>query len=244
MGRSYARSLARFAENLGPVARKVALNKIESVWPTEFKFGTVESEVSQNQESFFLEQKKSLPNTGADDLACRFFPQSAIGSNSIPGSSNQSELASFNSKVGGIRPITPFQIRQNSALQPCTSISNKDHLSHIPTQMGRSQPQIPVPPLMLGIVSNESDLLTNANRIDSGNFSPQGTALVSYQAPDFGTVRDASLQQWTMQYNQLDSQPFLSDANAAFWTPDSPSSVVQIGSPQQPDLALQLRMGW
>ncbi|KAA8537403.1 hypothetical protein F0562_026910 [Nyssa sinensis] len=66
----YARSLARFAANLGPDVWKIASKKIESVLPTGLKFGpgwVGESEALPQPMSFLFERQKSSNNSANDD---------------------------------------------------------------------------------------------------------------------------------------------------------------------------------
>ncbi|XP_024967204.1 uncharacterized protein LOC112507040 [Cynara cardunculus var. scolymus] len=61
----YARSLARFAANLGPVVWKIASKKIEKALPPGVKFGpgvVGENEASPPPSSFFPSANPSLPN--------------------------------------------------------------------------------------------------------------------------------------------------------------------------------------
>lgn len=132
----YARSLARFAANLGPVAWKVASKKIGSVLPSGLKFGPGwigENESSTLQQFSICErgEEKVQCYPASDDHTDRLLPQSTSGSNPVVTHrfSQQSrdnmesrrelsfhnELASLNSGVCGIRPVPPFLVRQSSA---------------------------------------------------------------------------------------------------------------------------------
>lgn len=240
MEHSYARSLARFAAGLGPAVWKIASERIGSVLPIGLKFGPGwigENEAPRQQQSLFC--RKSFSNPVSDDHTSRLLSPSASVSNSVaanqcflqsredPDSNIHNETASLDSNIG-------------SRIAVCGGVNglNSGNMGYVPSQKGLLKPSTlfgksasadtPVPSQMLGTVSlsNTTIFSVPVNDIDSneanlanrssnfGNLLPLGRRQVFYQSP--------------------------SDLNVRFQAPGSPSSIVQIDSPQQPDLALQL----
>ncbi|GMH27368.1 hypothetical protein Nepgr_029211 [Nepenthes gracilis] len=127
----YARSLARFAANLGPLAWKIASRKIESVLPAGVKFGP-----GWVGETEALSEKLVCPHNSRYDsymvkLLCTstssFANSPLANKSSMPsemrfpearGSNYQNEFALLNQAVGGTRPQTPYQIQHNSVVLP------------------------------------------------------------------------------------------------------------------------------
>ncbi|KAL6176184.1 hypothetical protein ACLB2K_052819 [Fragaria x ananassa] len=143
----YARSLARFAANLGPVAWKIASKRIGSVLPLGVEFGpgwVGENDSSRLQQFSFREgEDKVQCNPESDDHKDRLQCQSTLGLNSVADTyslqnsvnmencrefNSQNGLASLNSGVSGIRSVPPFQ---NSMIHSGISSSNNTSvLSH------------------------------------------------------------------------------------------------------------------
>ncbi|XP_008237978.1 PREDICTED: bromodomain-containing protein 9-like isoform X2 [Prunus mume] len=240
----YARSLARFAANLGPVAWKVASKKIGSVLPSGLKFGP--GWIGENESSTL--QQFSICERGEEKVQCypasndhtdRLLPQSTSGSNPVVTHrfSQQSrdnmesrrelsfhnELASLNSGVCGIRPVPPFLVRQSSA----------NH-SGKPSSTDTSMPS-----QMLGMVSDGNTIIHQMPIKDSASNEAKQLELSSRSKSNNVLGGEASWHGPSI-YNKQVSYTFPSDLNVKLGAPGSPGSVVQIGLQQQPDLALQL----
>ncbi|ONI05503.1 hypothetical protein PRUPE_5G010200 [Prunus persica] len=240
----YARSLARFAANLGPVAWKVASKKIGSVLPSGLKFGPGwigENESSTLQQFSICErgEEKVQCYPASDDHTDRLLPQSTSGSNPVVTHrfSQQSrdnmesrrelsfhnELASLNSGVCGIRPVPPFLVRQSSANhlgKPCSTNTS-------------------VPSQMLGMVSDGNTIIHQMPIKDSSSNEAKQSEVSSRSKSNNVLGGEASWHGPSI-YNKQVSYTFPSDLNVKLGAPGSPGSVVQIGLQQQPDLALQL----
>ncbi|BFG30605.1 hypothetical protein CerSpe_168790 [Prunus speciosa] len=240
----YARSLARFAANLGPVAWKVASKKIGSVLPSGLKFGPGwigENESSTLQQFSVCErgEEKVQCYPASDDHTDRLLPQSTSGSNPVVTHrfSQQSrdnmesrrelsfhnELASLNSSVCGIRPVPPFLVRQSSTNhsgKPCSTDTS-------------------VPSQMLSMVSDGNTIIHQMPIKDSASNEAKQSEVSSRSKSNNVLGGEASWQGPSI-YNKQVSYTFPSDLNVKLGAPGSPGSVVQIGLQQQPDLALQL----
>lgn len=123
---SYARSLAHFAADLGPVVWKVAAKKIGSVLPPGHEFGpgwVADDDVSQRQH-FAVPDERSLDPPVPEDYKSRFSSPSrmfslANTSRSQSGDmvinrelSYQNELNQGNSVSGGNESMIPGRIQQ------------------------------------------------------------------------------------------------------------------------------------
>ncbi|XP_021827546.1 uncharacterized protein LOC110768167 [Prunus avium] len=240
----YARSLARFAANLGPVAWKVASKKIGSVLPSGLKFGPGwigENESSMLQQFSVCErgEEKVQCYPASDDHTDRLLPQSTSGSNPVVTHrfSQQSrdnmesrrelsfhnELASLNSSVCGIRPVPPFLVRQSSTNhsgKPCSTDTS-------------------VPSQRLSMVSDGNTIIHQMPIKDSASNEAKQSEVSSRSKSNNVLGGEASWQGPSI-YNKQVSYTFPSDLNVKLGAPGSPGSVVQIGLQQQPDLALQL----
>lgn len=86
--------------------------------------------------------------------------------------------------------------------------------------------------------SSEANLAGNPIRPCMGNPSALGSCSWLQTTSNEGLLGESSMQE--LPYHKQDFHPFPPDLNVRFLSPGSPSSSVQIGSPQQPDLALQL----
>ncbi|XP_062101652.1 uncharacterized protein LOC133807375 isoform X2 [Humulus lupulus] len=255
IGRSYARSLAQFAADLGPVAWKIALKKIEAIIPLEVKFSPGWNTASDAERSLYCE--KWLLNREAGDLTSRpSLPQTISGSNSIAAEgcfprgdltiNTQSELTSLNSNCGRMRPAaTYFQLDQNSSSQFLINGSNYGAVLYTP-QTGMLRTPTEMGSLTPLKTSEASQILGTASTSDTaisptfitGNNSNEA----NFRAAELGFAGYASFQGLSRHQNQ-NSHPFSTELNFGFGVPSSSSSVAQVGLHQQPDLALQLRMG-
>lgn len=204
--------MARFGAGLGPVVWKIALKKIESILPTELKFGpgwTGEHEASKNEKSIVCEEV--MPNPAANDLtSSRLLPQSISGSNLVGADkfflqgredketiirlSTQNESASLNSNLSGTRIVSPFQFQQNSVVQPCISCPNSGPDSYILPQMGFSQPtallgkssqaEPSVSSPMLGMASTSNTIMAPLRINDMDSSEPN--LLITASRSDYG----------------------------------------------------------
>ncbi|KAL8143683.1 hypothetical protein V2J09_016715 [Rumex salicifolius] len=148
----YARSLARFAAKLGPVAWKVASKKIERCLPPGVKFGpgwvgendlcTLES-VRPNSCSATPplipesnEVKPSDNQEGTNSLEKQASSSQTIPTamKSCPGTSSGTGEATVQPSL---RPGPSFQAHQQSMLQPCVNGVNGTYGLKFPTQMGK-----------------------------------------------------------------------------------------------------------
>lgn len=129
----YARSITRFAADLGPVVWKIASNKIERVLPVGLKFGPGwigENEALKHMQSLFTEEKSSVSSI-PDDNASKLLHHSRSDSNSVFANGflwqgredfgstdldSRSELISLKSSIGGIEPVPPFGIQQKHTI--------------------------------------------------------------------------------------------------------------------------------
>ncbi|KAL6982600.1 hypothetical protein U1Q18_015988 [Sarracenia purpurea var. burkii] len=266
----YARSLARFASNLGPIAWKIASKKIKSVLPTGVEFGpgwVGETEGSLRPPSASPEQKSSTNSLhDGNPLGHVTIPVSGINSvvtygSALPckedvvevvrGQSSTSELAVLKSGSGGAGPS--FQSQQKHVLlnpdrNGFIGVSGNDFSS----QMGRVQARVSipsaqsgleeasVPPQMLRTMSAPmaANHLFSEPKMSGGSRNAHCENILS---PGSTTeVAFSGAQPWqalTSNHRQY-SLPAPPDLNVRFQ--GSPNSNLRIGSPQQPDLALQL----
>ncbi|GFS35952.1 DNA-binding bromodomain-containing protein [Actinidia rufa] len=250
----YARSLARFAANLGPVVWKIASRKIKSVLPTGIEFGpgwVGENEALPWPPSALPDQKSSNNSVYTGQPLGPTIPIS--GTNSVVhGQNSKSELAVPKSDVGGITLGSSFQAQQKHVLN-CerngfSGVSGYD----LSSQMGmvRARPAMPMggvvprsntsltPPTVTNPIISEPDFPESSRNMHCENISTLGTT-----APDSSHTASEMVQPWqglSSQRRQY-SLAVPPDLNVGFQAPSSPSSSFRVGSPpQQPDLALQL----
>ncbi|XP_057503437.1 uncharacterized protein LOC130786977 isoform X1 [Actinidia eriantha] len=250
----YARSLARFAANLGPVVWKIASRKIKCVLPTGVEFGpgwVGENEASPWPPSALPDQKSSNNSVYTGHPLGPTMPIS--GTNSVVhGQNSKSELAVPKSDVGGITLGSSFQAQQKHVLN-CdrngfSGVSGYD----LSSQMGmvRARSAMPMggvvprsntsltPPTVTNPIISEPVFPESSRNMHCENISTLGTT-----APDSSHIAPEMVQPWqglSSQQRQY-SLPVPPDLNVGFQAPSSPSSSFRVGSPpQQPDLALQL----
>ncbi|XP_017248332.1 uncharacterized protein LOC108219408 isoform X2 [Daucus carota subsp. sativus] len=259
MEHSYARSVARFAADLGPVVWKIASKKIASVLPQGMKFGP--GYVGEREAPF------QSPFSTSSSLACEAnisspVPPSRSGVNVVPASgfqdgkdltetsrkmNCQNELAgSQGTPLSGIRPGQSVHMPNKNVFHDGRNGLNGVLGCSIPSQMGSIRPgmtsghsglaeasQVPsmVPksdstsPLAVANHNNSEkrECIENARTLNSGPYTERKQ---SWQA----------VSSHPIQYSSA-AQP---DLNVRLQAPSSPSSGFRVGSPQQPDLALQL----
>ncbi|XP_048430892.1 uncharacterized protein LOC103955527 [Pyrus x bretschneideri] len=235
----YARSLARFAANLGPIAWKVASKKIGSVLPSGIKFGPGwigENETSRLPQFSICEREQRVQsNPASDDHSDRLLPRNTLCSKSVVPNrfslqsgvnvesrrqlSSHNEAASVDNGACGIRPVPPFPVQQNFTNHSgMSSSTDKSVPSQMLSKASESNAIIHQMPIK-HIASEEAKL----PEISSGSRSSH---LLGGEASWHGS----SL------HNKQVSYSFPSDLNVKLGAPGSP----QIGLQQQPDLALQL----
>ncbi|XVE94406.1 hypothetical protein REPUB_Repub02eG0005900 [Reevesia pubescens] len=255
----YATSLARFAADLGPVAWRIASRKIETVLPSGLKFGPgwVGENRTIEQPPFSFSEKQRSSNSLSDNHSSRLLSPATSGSNSIAASrfplqggedteivrglSSQNDSTSAASHRFQQRPLLHSGINGSIAgfgigysqtglvTQPVNSLSEK---TLVPSQShgmvsGSSSTMSPMPGS--DFLPKETKFADSSIALHSGNAMAVG--------PD-NVATNVGLQR--KSYNKQDFLPFPPDLNVRFRAPGSPSSIVPIGSPQHPDLALQL----
>lgn len=157
---SYARSLARFAADLGPVAWKVACRKLESVLPPGVKFGpgfVGENEASpESPLSTFEEQKIShnlasngspgRPVIGSTACVNQDFVPRFIGKDSMPEVDkrlySQELLVQSSPPFSGTGSRLTFQNQHDHIYHPHTNSFNGVFREDIPSRMGLVKEQV------------------------------------------------------------------------------------------------------
>ncbi|XP_062028553.1 uncharacterized protein LOC133744464 isoform X1 [Rosa rugosa] len=271
----YARSMARFAANLGPVAWKIASKRIGSVLPIGVEFGpgwVGENESSRLQQfSFRQGEDKVQCNPASDDhkdrlrcqstsgrlnyVADRYLLQNGVNMENCREFNSQNGLASLNSGVSGIRPVPPFQ---NSMIHSGNPGLNSRFMSSVLPQpenvnmpatltgmSSSTNTSVPSHHQMVGMFS-ERNMNTQSmpiGDIDSNEarseISSRSRNPLAQAQPQLAYGGETSWQGLSMNNKQV-SYSLPPDLNVEFGAPGSPSSLIQIGMPQQPDLALQL----
>ncbi|KAJ9186334.1 hypothetical protein P3X46_001917 [Hevea brasiliensis] len=288
----YARSLARFAADVGPIAWKIASKKIESVLPTGLEFGpgwVGEDKVVEGQQQLLFSDRRKVSNSWvATENLGRLQSSTASGTNSganslvasrctawsredmvenVGGLSSQSELNSLHSVIGGINPMSSVMVQQKPVLHSdVNGFSGGFGHNKFSPLMGTarlgiatgksSSEQTAVPSQAFDMVSTSNasfcpmvgnDFKLNKAKLaetlsvaqQSGKSSALGPNPESQTTFNAG-IGGKSSQQGLSPYTQQHFFEFPPDLNVGFLAPNSPSSSVPIGSPQQPDLALQL----
>ncbi|KAL4335629.1 hypothetical protein GQ457_07G027660 [Hibiscus cannabinus] len=206
----YATSLARFAANLGPVVWKIASRKIESVLPAGLKFGP--GWVGENR---MVEQPQ-----------CSFSDKQR-SSDSVSDNPSGIFLSAAKSGSNSIAAsISPLRGREYT--ETIRGLTSQNDSTSAPSHQFQKR-------LMSHSGINGSIGAIGGSGV--GYSSQMGLMAVeadtvSHAAANVGLLRKS--------YNEQDLLPFAPDLNARFLAPVSPSSSVPIGSPQHPDLALQL----
>ncbi|XP_016506279.2 uncharacterized protein LOC107824075 [Nicotiana tabacum] len=281
---AYARSLARFAANLGPVVWKVASKKLDHILPAGVKFGPgwvgegggpIEPLTSSAEI-----QKSLLDSSAADRHSSRPVTPSPPGLSSavmckpsaeifeaVKRLNSQNELTRQGCGDGGFSWANPVSTScpapQKALLQPrngftdvfghdssqqaelsrfsmCKGESGLQEASR-PNQVLRTLPVRDNPSfhsaLSNHVTSAENKLLESWATLYSGNSLPQG------KNPEFCTEQNGRVsgESWPASLGQQRSKMSVPpDLNVRVQPPGSPSASLQIGSSQQPDLALQL----
>ncbi|CAA0225939.1 unnamed protein product [Arabidopsis thaliana] len=218
----YAKSLARYAANLGPVAWKIASRRIETVLPSGIKFGQgwvgenpagPEEDDSQKQNILMSSGKQKCSNDlASDDHSNRILSPAASVSSAFIGNRHASSQA--------IEETTPPPAR---VLNP-----EIDHPSSSSHQAGLLIKTESSNGLIRGFNHNANQMLGIA-RQQQPNVSNEATPVSQQQGSLF-------------PYPKQEFHRFPPDLNARLVSPNSPGSNQQTGSSssQHPDLALQL----
>ncbi|KAI5590227.1 hypothetical protein BDE02_05G215200 [Populus trichocarpa] len=119
----YARSLARFAADLGPVVWRMASKKIESVLPTGIEFGP--GWVGENKA---MEKHKVSNSPISDNHLSRFQPATSLSRDAtwtkedmletVGGLNSKNELTTLNSATGGMKSLPTVSIQQKPMIHP------------------------------------------------------------------------------------------------------------------------------
>ncbi|TKY75332.1 Bromodomain and PHD finger-containing protein 3 [Spatholobus suberectus] len=267
---SYARSLAHFAADLGPVVWKIAASKISSVLPTGHEFGpgrVSEDDVSQRQHFPVCDEGRTSDPPVPEDYRRRFsspsgsFPlakRSCLQSGDMVINNYQNELNSVISIGGGSEFVTPVRIQHESV------VHSDDFGSH--DRLGSSfSPQMKMVRLAdltgspsAGVVPQMFDKDPISSRIAHTNINPslKGQYLSKSSQLDSGNLcaRESGFEprSWSQGLagksswqglevlTKQNSFALANDLNGKIGTTNSPSSNVEAGSQLQPNLALQL----
>ncbi|KAI3418107.1 Bromo domain-containing protein [Psidium guajava] len=244
LNHGYARSLARFAADLGPAVWRIASKKIENVLPNGVQFGPG----WVGEDDRHLGRLKSCISSGHP---CEDLPMTAAvkSSSNSSGRSPQSAedmetLRRLNSQskfinAGDLKPLDDT---------PATSFTGEINMV--------TQPM----PAMVAAHTYEAPATVEGQRVVSSNYATAhptpGNVLQSTTAELSGSTgtsqpfnpfrsRAASEEQWwnrqgvPMERKQ-DVVPIVLYQNNGFQLQGSLNSNLQLGSPRQPDLALQL----
>ncbi|KAJ4827494.1 hypothetical protein Tsubulata_027972 [Turnera subulata] len=277
----YARSLARFAADLGPVAWKIASKKIENVLPVGVEFGpgwVGENKEVEGQLNLFSDQPKVSCNAASNSHINGLQPMNT-GARNAPvssrdsawsredlvhtASSSKTELSAMSTSAGGSRPMSSYPDQQKSVVHSnvngltggfgynCSPQMGAVMLGPPAWQSGLEHAEMPSQMFGMAPTSNSSFCslpgngfaskqgLRSSELVHSGNSSTPSSTPDLHALPN-GVVSGKSSWSGLSQYHQPDFVTFPPDLNVGFLAPSSPSSGVPIGSPQQPDLALQL----
>ncbi|KAL1814975.1 hypothetical protein ACET3Z_017549 [Daucus carota] len=278
---SYARSLARFAANLGPVAWKIASKKLGSVLPPGMKFGrgyVGENDASYQSPFFSFDKQQPLSSPAFDGNKGRPVTPPTLGANPVMTTgfqdknnlvevdrriSSQNNLALLQgTPVSGIRPGQGVLTPNKTASQAERNGFNSVFGYSFPSQMGLVRPgrlsahsgpeeasSASQLPSMVPICDSTSTPITSANNVDTAEQKGSedsrtlnsGFPVAPSTGSDQYTVADGnSSWQAVASHPRQYSLPVQPDLNVKLQAPSSPSSGLRIGSPQQPDLALQL----
>ncbi|KAH0658149.1 hypothetical protein KY289_026897 [Solanum tuberosum] len=268
---AYARSLARFAADLGPVVWKVASKKLETVLPAEVKFGPgwVGEGGGSTLMSTFSSQNKSSDCLAADHHSSRAVIPSLRGVGSAvmcrPSDGNVEAGKTLNSQNDVAEASGDFSCAfpaSNSQAKQKPSGNTRNGFSGMIGYDLSAQMEVK----RLSMPKGEPSLQEAASRpggqlpgtvpkrdVSSSHQSPSNRvcSLENSLRESWSTLHSGNLEQtWRVsgdsqpasvsagQYRV--SLPNPPDLNVKVQTSSSPSSSLRVGSPQQPDLALQL----
>ncbi|KAG2319644.1 hypothetical protein Bca4012_054113 [Brassica carinata] len=212
----YARSLARYAANLGPAAWKIASKRIETVLPPGIKYGPgwVEenpagTEEDEPRKQTVLGKQKCSNDLASDDHSNRILSPTASVSSAFIGNRHSSSSQ-------GIEETAPSRVFPSSSSSRQAGPLIKPESSNGLTRGFGGFSHTPSP--MVGVTRQKQPNITSE------------TIPVSQQQGLF------------FPYNKQEFDRFPPDLNARLVSPSSPGANQQTGSSssQHPDLALQL----
>lgn len=259
---AYARSLARFAANLGPVAWKVASRKLQHVLPPGVEFGpgwVGEGGAPPPQASLFSNERQNSSNSLASDYhSSRPVTPPAPSSHSAAAAvctpseamieavrrlNSQNEMAGQHGVSSWTTPGSSSQAQQQPLFYPHRNGINGVLGNDLPTHMDCARLGTPkmhtavqdgtVPSHMIGMVSG-SEASSSSQQAPQSHLTSKGKNLPESDTRLSGESRLVVSGQHRQYF------PVPPDLNVKVQPPGSPSSGLQIGSPHQPDLALQL----
>ncbi|QCE16764.1 uncharacterized protein LOC114164185 [Vigna unguiculata] len=269
MKHSYARSLAHFAADLGPVVWKIAASKISSVLPTGHEFGpgwVSEEDGSQKQHFPVCDEGRTSDPPVVEDCKSRFSSPSGsllplanrpcLQSVDMVINNYQKELNPAINIAGGSESITPVKIQQES-MPHSDDIGSHDWLGYnFSPQMKMvkladltGSPSAGVAPPMDPISNRIAQTNTNpslmgqygskSSQLESGNLLAR-ESVFEPRSWSQGIAGKSSWQGLEVPTKQK-SFALSNDLNGRIGTTNSPSSSnVEAGSQLQPNLALQL----
>ncbi|XP_011041214.1 PREDICTED: uncharacterized protein LOC105137233 [Populus euphratica] len=191
----YARSLARYAADLGPVVWRIASKKIESVLPTGFEFGP--GWVGENKT---MEKHEVLNSPISDNHLSRFQPATSSSRDAtwtkedmleiVGGLNSKNELTTLNSATGGTKSLPTVSIQQKPMIHPDMNGFSVGFGYNSSSQMGMARPVAPtgkfsleklhrvVPSQMFGAVppSNSTFISMPGNNVNSNKAMPSETS--------------------------------------------------------------------
>ncbi|OWM81175.1 hypothetical protein CDL15_Pgr007206 [Punica granatum] len=241
----YARSLARFAANLGPVVWRIASKKIRSVLPngTNFGPGWVGEDDILERPQFPFSQRQNIPS--AYDCPSRVASPAGLNF-SVEDIKNARRLAS-QSKLASPSNSSceSCDIKQmNQANTNCFGGKSGIVMQNMPSPISASYEAL-VPSEAPGMVSSGYRAIQPMpiNYVDSTNsFSQSSSGLQPFNSFRSHTPSSEELS-WNLPVQHMECKPDCGqippDPNARFLVQGSPSSSLFISS-QQPDLGLQL----
>ncbi|CAN0924263.1 Bromodomain and PHD finger-containing protein 3 [Linum grandiflorum] len=217
----YARSVARFAADLGPTAWTMASKRIQRVLPMGVEFGpgwVGENDLVQGNHALLSSIDKNPPG----DPSNSHQPSTSTANNHTQNTEDAMQS-------GGLTSLNN-DINEMNAMPPPGSVQQHIRSGGLPPH----QPVGLVPscsngPIQQGPQDSETNKTNQENVIPGKDLSAPGSRTGN---------------QTVMPYHKHPQEsivPFQTDLNVGFLSPTSPgSSGVPIGSPQQPDLVLQL----
>ena len=248
---AYARSLARYAANLGPAAWKLASKKIEAVLPAGVQYGpgwVGENGAPPQPLLITSTEKQKLPV--GDFSASKLVTSPTSGLNSSAGAGPCEAMVEAVNKLNNQNEVAG-QGDPSSWRTQFPSQQNHIHRNGFSGMFGsgstaRAKPQhsvtegVSTPFPKVEMVSPNERSSSHSSPIEQTKLPPgfQAGQVKSSNALGEGEIRSSVKSSWPVQqqrYN-LAVPPDLNVRVPA----GSPGSSLQIGSPRQPDLALQL----
>ncbi|KAJ8772682.1 hypothetical protein K2173_027859 [Erythroxylum novogranatense] len=265
----YARSLSRFAADLGPVAWKFASKKIQSVLPVDIEFGrgwVGQHNSVEGQHFSVLDQQRSQDTSALDSHKSNLQPLNVSCPNSlatsrddmaetVSGLSSPSERSSLNTNItlGGINQVPSFPNQQNLMITSDVNGLSYGFGNKFSTQMGIARPRTPqgfsiassCNSTLASVPGNYFTKSSDKSSETSNGLLPSGISSTMHSGTESHVLLNVGLGgnlswQGFLPHHLQDSLPCAPDLNVGFLAPSSPASGMPISSPQQPDLALQL----